>query len=66
MDVDGKSVPIRLLAQELIQQMPSRDFTKQLVPEKADFSNHLLLPEEAEFYRRHFPDVSLSAIAQQR
>lgn len=28
-----------------------------------DASNHLLMPEEAAFYRKHFPDISLDAIA---
>lgn len=32
-------------------------------PPLEDYSNQLLMPEEAEFYRRYFPDVSLDEIA---
>jgi hypothetical protein len=31
-----------------------------------DLSNLLLMPEEAEFYRRHFPDVALEEIARRK
>jgi hypothetical protein len=33
---------------------------------QGDFSSDLMMPEEAAFYRRHFPDVSLSEIAKRR
>ena len=41
-------------------------FTQVARAPQGDFSGDLMMPEEAAFYRRHFPDVSLSEIAKRR
>jgi hypothetical protein len=51
----------------LIDLNPARNPEAEIVPSpKGDFSAHLMLPEEAEFYRRYFPDVRLEDIARGR
>jgi hypothetical protein len=63
----GRGTPVRQLVLSLIDTQPSRNFFSELAPSpRADHSRHLMLPEEAEFYRRHFPDVSLDEIARTR
>ena len=42
-------------------------FTERVAPAMPiDDSSHLMLPEEADFYRAHFPDVPLADIAKRR
>jgi len=66
-EFDGASQPIRQLALGLIQCTPKTSFFAELAPAPTeDHSRHLMLPEEAAFYRRHFPDVSLDEIAKRR
>lgn len=64
--VDGKPVSVRFLAQELIRHNPRHEYRRILAPDPIDDGSHLLLPEEAAFYRRHFPEVKLSEIAKQK
>ncbi|MFY9234652.1 MAG: hypothetical protein WAO58_09355 [Fimbriimonadaceae bacterium] len=61
----GESRPLRQVAQEMIERQPRLALFSEIVPDGGSegASSHLLLPEEAEFYRKHFPDVSLEEIA---
>jgi phage I-like protein len=65
---DGESRPIGQLFASLVERQPVSRLFHEEAPEQevADYSQQLLLPEEAEFYRKHFPDISLDAIAQKR
>lgn len=63
-EFDGESRPIRQLLIAMIERQPPMALFSAVAPEsirKADEA--LMLPEEAEFYRKHFPDVSLEEIA---
>lgn len=62
-EFDGRSQPIALLAEKLIEKGPTLSLYSELTPTSGEASNSLFLPEEVEFYRRHFPDVSLDLIA---
>ncbi len=63
----GGLVPIRDLVAKLIAAQPRHGMIGEAAPQPIeDTSNVLMLPEEAAFYRKHFPDVSLEAIAQKR
>ena len=64
---DGVAKPIRQLVLAFLERQPRLNLFAELTPAPtADHSNHLLLPEEASFYRKHFPDVSLDEIAKRR
>lgn len=64
---DGRSRPLREVALEMIERQPRLGLFSEIAPDPAqDFSSQLLLPEEEEFYRRHFPDVSLEEIARRK
>jgi len=66
-EFDGGLVPIRDLVAKLVACQPSHRMCGELAPQPAeDASALLMLPEEAAFYRKHFPDVSLETIAQKR
>lgn len=62
-EFDGSKRPLRQLVQALFERQPPHALFSELIPAaNAEASEHLLLPEEAAFYRKHFPDVSLSEI----
>lgn len=65
-EFDGESRPIRQLLIAMIERQPPMSLFSAIVPDH-DRDGHatsaLFLPEEAAFYRRHFPDVSLEEIA---
>jgi len=65
LEFDGRSVPVSHLLAELIRHAPSfrRGTPIASTPESDDA---LMLPEEAAFYRQHFPDVTLREIAARR
>ena len=64
---DGGSQPVRLLVLHLLRSAPtSRRFEAQAPDPAVDLSSPLLMPEEAAFYRRYFPDVPLEQIAHVR
>lgn len=66
-EFDGESTPLARLAIELIERQPPHGIFGERAPAPArDHSGHLMLPEEVDFYRRHFPDVSLDEIAKTR
>lgn len=61
---DG-NVPVAQLARSLMEAAPAHAMFGHTVPEKRP-RLPALPPEEAEFYRRHFPGVSLDEIAMRR
>lgn len=64
---DGGTAPVARLVQTLIERAPSHGLLQEQAPElPIDDAAHLLLPEEAEFYRRHFPDIQLDQIARRK
>lgn len=65
---DGSRVPVGQVVLRLLEARPGVPMTSEIAPPTppADFSNVLMLPEEAEFYRRYFPDISLDQIAAKR
>ncbi len=64
---NGASAPVGRLVEQLLQSgKPNTLFQQQAPVAHADAEDALLLPEEAEFYRRHFPGVDLHAIAAKR
>jgi hypothetical protein len=68
-EFDGQSRPVSTLIEALVLRQPILALFTELAPgASADPSldSALLLPEEAAFYRRHFPDVSLEEIARRR
>lgn len=64
----GSTVPVGNLVLRLLEARPAVTLTQEVAPAPplTDFSNVLMLPEEAEFYRRYFPDISLDQIAAKR
>jgi hypothetical protein len=63
-EFDGESRPVRQLLIAMIERQAPHGLFGAAAPEIGAQANAaLLLPEEAEFYRRHFPDVSLEEIA---
>lgn len=63
----GEKTSVRDLVRELIERAPRHALFDQRAPTiPEDHSANLLMPEEAEFYRRYFPEVSLDAIARKR
>lgn len=64
---DGTRVPVGQVLMQLLSARPAQPLTEEIAPApKADFSHVLMLPEEAEFYRRYFPDIALDQIAAKR
>lgn len=64
-EFDGESLPLRQLLIAMIERQPPLRLFAAIAPE-ADgraADSALLLPEEAEFYRKYFPEVSLDEIA---
>ena len=60
---DEQHVPVAKLVQALIEAQPRHQLFREHAPQRKSGSEALFLPEEADFYRRHFPDVSLDQIA---
>ncbi|MBC8064507.1 MAG: hypothetical protein H7Y17_06740 [Chlorobia bacterium] len=66
-EFNGGLIPIRDLVSKLIASQAQHGMFGEHAPQPIeDTSSVLMLPEEAAFYRKHFPDVSLEAIAQKR
>lgn len=66
-EFNGGLTSIRDLVAKLIVAQPRHSMLGEFAPQPVeDVSSLLMLPEEAAFYRKHFPDVSLEAIAQKR
>jgi hypothetical protein len=68
-EFDGESKPLRQLLIAMIERQPPMALFSAIAPDSPLVSSGAaqgLLPEEAEFYRRHFPDVSLEEIAARR
>lgn len=68
-EFEGDSVPLRDLLVRMIERRPPVELfgeTAPTGPNADDAAAHLLLPEEAAFYRRHFPGVSLDQIARRK
>lgn len=62
---DGGKVPVSRLVRALLECGPVHSLFTRTVPEKGPAVS-ALPPEEADFYRRHFPGVSLEEIALRR
>ncbi len=62
-DFDGESRPVHQLLIAMLERQPPHGLFSETAPTLSPSSASLFLPEEAEFYRRHFPDVSLDVIA---
>lgn len=63
-EFDGDSAHVAKLFVDLLELRPGLRLFGELAPNaNAEAAAVALLPEEAEFYRRHFPDVALSEIA---
>lgn len=64
-EFDGGSQPIAQLFLAMIEKRIPHGLFSELAPSTSSASQapHSMLPEEAEFYRRHFPDVGLDVIA---
>lgn len=66
-EFNGGLTSIRDLVAKLIAAQPRHGMLGEHAPQPVeDVSSVLMLPEEAAFYRKHFPDVSLEAISQKR
>lgn len=63
---DGERQSVARLVTALLEKMPVHRTFNAPVPDLEDFSPQLLMPEEAAFYRRHFPDLDLNQIAARR
>jgi len=64
---DADSPSVAALFRQFLDQAPTSGmFASVARAPQGDFSSDLMMPEEAAFYRRHFPDVSLSEIAKRR
>lgn len=63
-EFDGESRPLVQLLIAMIERQPPHGLFSESVPESSAATPPTMLPEEADFYRKHFPDVSLEAIAQ--
>ncbi len=67
-EFDGSAVSVGQLVETIFDRQPSHRLTEEVGRMQAveQAAAHLMLPEEAEFYRRHFPGVDLAEIAQRR
>jgi hypothetical protein len=65
-EFDGDEMPVRQLILAMLERSVPHALFAELAPvgPAAEASN--LPPEEAAFYRRHFPDLSLEEIALRR
>ena len=64
---DDQQISVSAMFRHFLDLAPTANlFSKVARTGRQEYSDSLLLPEEAEFYRRHFPDVSLRDIAGQR
>jgi hypothetical protein len=61
-EFDGGTQPLRELLIALIERQPPSHLFTETAKTPAEPENPLLLPEEAAFYRRHFPDIALKDI----
>jgi hypothetical protein len=50
----------------MIERQPPHGLFSEIAPGNSASSNAQFSPDEAEFYRKHFPDVSLDVIAARR
>lgn len=58
---------VAALLGSLLDRQPALALFGEVAPElPAEDGSHLMLPEEAAFYQRYFPEISLEAIAQRR
>ena len=60
---------VKQIARAFLQRQPPHSLFTQIATNQSnteDAAEHLMLPEEAAFYRRHFPNISLAQIAQRR
>lgn len=65
----GEKAPIRALIESFLERQPSHALFNASPPSgrsTEEAAEYLMLPEEAAFYRKHFPDVPLELIAQRR
>ena len=62
-DFDGVSRPLHQLLIAMIEKQPPHGLFSEIVPGGSPSLSAQFSPEEADFYRKHFPDVSLDAIA---
>ncbi|MFQ3588019.1 MAG: hypothetical protein SNJ76_10220 [Fimbriimonadaceae bacterium] len=72
-EFDGSRQPIRELFIAVLERQPPLKLFGEIAPTASDAGeagsggdDALLLPEEAAFYRRYFPDVRLDEIAQRK
>lgn len=64
---DGESRTVPQLVCALLDRQPRLSLFAQLTPDSArDDEETRLFPDEVEFYRRHFPGVSLTEIAERK
>jgi len=62
-EFSGELRPVRQLLIDLIERQPPSALFSEAVPQSASANPASMLPEETEFYRRYFPDLSLDDIA---
>lgn len=66
-EFDGGKAPLRQLLIAMLERQPPHQLFAELAAQpKGDVGRALLLPEEAAFYEKHFPGVSLETIAAMR
>lgn len=65
LDFDGGDRPIQALVRAMIERSTPHTLLMQQAPDSPSPSPDLT-PEEAEFYSRHFPDLSLNEIARRK
>lgn len=64
---DGESRTVPQLVRALLDRQPQLSLFAQLAPDSVEDDGEAhLLPDEVEFYRRHFPGVSLTDIAERK
>ncbi len=61
-EFDGAKQPLRKLLIAMIDRQPPSNLFHETAGTPAPPENPLLLPEEASFYRRHFPHIALKDI----
>jgi hypothetical protein len=64
-EFDGESRPVGDLVRSLIERQPRLNLSVEVAPAPISNIPHLH-PEEADFYRRHFPDLPLEEIASRK
>lgn len=62
-EFSGELQPVRQLLIDLIERQPPSSLFRETAPQPEGVRASGLLPEETEFYRRYFPDLSLDDIA---